>query len=55
MTEIKIEKKKLLWPWILVIVILGLIIYLMLLMGHKETEKEDPDTKVLSSVNEHII
>ena len=55
MTEIKIEKKKLLWPWILVIVIVALIIYLMLFIGHKETVKEDPDTKVLSSMNELII
>jgi len=54
MTEIKIEKKKLLWPWILLgIVIVALIIYFLVFQTSSEEVKEVTETTDLISVKEN--
>jgi hypothetical protein len=50
MAQIKIEKRNMLWPWILVIVILALIIYLIAFLSHKGKEKEDQDSDQLTGL-----
>ena len=54
MTEIKIEKKKLLWPWILLgIGIVALIIYFLAFQTSSEEVKEVSETTDLISVKEN--
>lgn len=38
MAEIKIEKKKPIWPWILVLVIIASLIYFVFFRDHETTE-----------------
>lgn len=51
MTEIKIEKKKPVWPWILIG--LGIIALLIYLLGFRDRKEDEADTADLISVNEN--
>lgn len=52
MAEIKIEKKKAIWPWIIGIIILGLLIYFLAFnKDNKETETDKATTEELTQVN----
>ncbi len=51
MTEIKIEKKKSAWPWILLG--LGIIALLIYLLGFSDRKEKEADTAELISVNEN--
>lgn len=54
MTEIKIEKRKPVWPWILAgLCILALLVYFLNFTGKEEEIREGPDNADLISVNEN--
>ena len=50
MAEIKIEKKKPIWPWILVLVIIASLIYFVFLRDH-ETTTETVEIENTTSLN----
>jgi len=52
MAEIKIEKKKAIWPWIIGIIILALLIYFLAFNDRKAKDKDETATEELTSVNE---
>lgn len=53
MTEIKIKKKKLVWPWIIGCGIVALLIYSIGFRDQKETVAKEPVTEDIINVNEN--
>lgn len=51
MAEIKIEKKKSIWPWIIGIIILALLIYFLAFNKRNDTTTKSPATEDVTSVN----
>lgn len=51
MAEIKIEKKKALWPWIVGIIILALLIYFLAFNNRNKTATDQTATEEVTSVN----
>ncbi|WET03001.1 hypothetical protein [Flavobacterium sp. YJ01] len=39
MAEIKIEKKKRVWPWVVLLLILGAIVYYIYFVDHQSTSE----------------
>ena len=52
MAEIKIEKKKPIWPWILVLLVLAAVVYFVFFWDNNENEDAD-DTTVITDVTEN--
>lgn len=50
MAEIKIEKKKAIWPWIIGIIILALLIYFLAFNDRDEMNTEETTTEEVTSV-----
>lgn len=50
MAEIKIEKKKAVWPWIIAIIILALLIYFLAFNDRDEMNKEETTTEEVTSI-----
>jgi hypothetical protein len=55
MAEIKIEKKKAVWPWIIAIIILALLIYFLAFNDRKETIQDETATEDLTSLNDYQV
>ena len=53
MTEIKIEKKKPLWPWILLLLIMGAVLAYFLAFKDRDETKVAPQTTSLVNVKEN--
>jgi uncharacterized integral membrane protein len=51
MAEIKIEKKKSMWPWIIGIIILALLIYFLAFNKRNDTTTKSTTTEDVTSVN----
>lgn len=51
MAEIKIEKKKSMWPWIIGIIILALLIYFLAFNKRTDTTIKNTSTEEVTSVN----
>lgn len=51
MAEIKIEKKKAIWPWIIGIIILALLIYFLAFNNRDETATDENAAEELTSVS----
>lgn len=51
MAEIKIEKKKAIWPWIVGIIILALLIYFLAFNNRNETTTDENAAEELTSVS----
>ena len=51
MAEIKIEKKKSMWPWIIGIIILALLIYFLAFNKRNDTTTKNTSTEEVTSVN----
>lgn len=51
MAEIKIEKKKSVWPWIIGIIILALLIYFLAFNDRNEVKEIEDATEDLTSSN----
>lgn len=51
MAEIKIEKKKSMWPWIVGIIILALLIYFLAFNKRNDTTTKSTTTEDVTSVN----
>ncbi|MBC8005424.1 MAG: hypothetical protein H7X84_08105 [Verrucomicrobia bacterium] len=51
MAEIKIEKKKAIWPWIIGIIILALLIYFLAFNDNKEGDLKENPVEELTMVN----
>lgn len=53
MAEIKIEKNKAIWPWIVGIIILALLVYLIGFNDRKKKDQENPVTMDLINAKEN--
>lgn len=53
MTEIKIEKKKQLWPWILLLLVIGIVLVYFLAFRDRDEAKVAPQTTSLISMKEN--
>lgn len=51
MAEIKIEKKKSIWPWIIGIIILALLIYFLAFNKRNDNTTKSTSTEEVTSVN----
>ncbi|MGE5395497.1 MAG: hypothetical protein ACM3P1_12205 [Candidatus Saccharibacteria bacterium] len=51
MAEIKIEKKKSMWPWIIGIIILALLIYFLAFNKRNDTTTKSTTSEDVTSVN----
>lgn len=51
MAEIKIEKKKAVWPWIIGIIILALLIYFLAFNDDKEGDLKENPVEEVTMVN----
>jgi len=50
MAEIKIEKKKAIWPWIIGIIILAVLIYMLAFNDHKKDKTDEAVTDEVTSL-----
>lgn len=46
MADIRIEKKRPVWPWILLIIILAVVVFLYLYGSMDSEEKDEKDTEI---------
>jgi hypothetical protein len=49
MAEIKIEKKKPIWPWIAVVLIIGAVIYYIYCTDHEPSSESTTQTETSTS------